>query len=370
MSRLSVLQLLMNYYMSSKKVAIVISSNNYRSHLFYYYHFLESKNITYDIICWNRQLIIENNVIAYNKKQGEGRAYISRFIAYIGYTRFVKRHLLHKKYNLVIVSTITISLFLKNFLVHHYRNSYIVDIRDYSIILKFANASFKKLLENAFANVISSQGYSEWLPINCNYYISHNFPFQHTDGELFLLNNERINNTNWKCINIIYIGSIRDADANKFFINSLANKAYVNLFYTGDGPSLDIIKSFVKGNHIQNVSFSGRYEKAHELTHLQTANFMLNFTDNDLNSRTLMTNRFYLSVVSGIPMLVRNNTYQAEVCNKYGLGCVLNPRLDIYEQISEYIKNFDFAIYQNARLEFLSFVKNDHQKLQRMLTSF
>jgi len=352
------------------KIAIVISGNAFRSHLGFYIRFLEKQRIDYDLICWNRKLINEPGTVSYNVEQSEQKGYFKRFYAYLGYKKFVTDCLTKNKYDGIIISTIAIAVLLFPFLKSKYGKKYVFDIRDYSIIVKFSWVVFTRLIDNSIATVVSSSGFIQWLPKSSKYYIAHNFPFELTsENGSFIYKNQQLNK-NTKSFEITTIGSLRDYEANKMIIDAFKNSKQFKLKFIGSGPASEPLKEYVLDSKVSNVSFKGFYKKEDEATLLCKSNFINNFTNYDLNSRTLMTNRFYLSVVLSIPMIVRFGTYQAEICERYNLGCIVKPKLDIEAQLKDYIKTFNENDFKNGCKDFLKVVENDTNNIKNVLLDF
>lgn len=353
------------------KIAIILSGNTVKApYLSYYLKFLEDYKIQYDIICWNRRMIDESGNLSYNVSQTEGIGYFNRFYSYLGYKKFVINCLNKNKYDKIIVSTIAIAILLYPYLKKYYRKKYLFDIRDYSLIVKFSWLVLKKVVDNSAATVISSPGFTEWLPRSSKYYIAHNFPFELTNGDVKIISEDQSIKQNNKPIEIATIGSLRDYEANKIIIDSLKKSDQFKLDFIGTGPAYQPLKNYVLNNEVSNAFFYGFYQKKDEADLLYSSDFINNFTNSDLNSRTLVTNRFYLSVVLGIPMIVRYGTYQAELCERYKLGYVLNSHIEIESQLKRYIMSYNQHEYANGRTDFLEVVEDDTRKLEILFRDF
>ncbi|MDA8769874.1 hypothetical protein N9M75_03370, partial [Schleiferiaceae bacterium] len=140
--------------------------------------------------------------------------------------------------------------------------------------------------------------------------------------------------------------------------------------FIGSGSAYGKLKLYVDQESISNVYFHGPYSKEEEVGLLAGTTMINNFTNDDMNSRTLATNRFYLSVVLALPMIVREGTHQGELCKKYNLGCVIDPETSIPEQLLVYVASFDYEIYNQGRYSFLELVKRDTELLNNMLWKF
>lgn len=353
------------------KIGIVISGNSFKSpYLTYYINFLDKQKIEYDIICWNRRMIDESGNLSYNVSQNEVKGYFNRFYSYLGYKKFVIDCLDKNKYDRIIISTIAIAVLLYPYLKKYYRKKYLFDIRDYSLILKFTPFILKKIIDDSSATVISSAGFLHWLPKSKKYFITHNFPLELTNENSKPLFKENFILQNKEFLEITTIGSLRDFEANKLMVDSFKNSNQFILNIIGTGPAYDPLKEYVIDNKISNVAFYGFYQKKDEGDLLKNSVFLNNFTNLDLNSRTLMTNRFYLSAVFKIPMIVREGTYQAELCKKYSLGCILNAERNFEYQLKTYMELFNRENFINGCDRFLNEVEIDLNKLDLFLLNF
>lgn len=353
------------------KIAIIISGNAAKApYLSYYERLFKEQRIEYDLICWNRKLINELGTISYNVKQSEDKGFIYRFISYVRYRNFVVQILMRNNYDKVIVSTVAIGILIYPYLLRNYKRNFVLDIRDYSVIIRFMSGHFCNLVANSAFTVISSSGYSAWLPKNGIYIKSHNFPFQATNGSIEPLVDRPNLSKEIKKLHISNIGYLRDFNANNLLIRAFKERKDCYLSFIGSGPAYSKLKSFVDQKSISNVHFHGPYNKSEEVGLLATTTMINNFTNDDINSRTLTTNRFYLSVVLALPMIVREGTYQAELCKKYNLGCVIDPETAIPEQLLAYVASFDYENYNQGRNSFLELVKRDTELLNKMLWKF
>lgn len=315
-------------------------------------------------------MIDESGNLSYNVSQNEVKGYFNRFYSYLGYKKFVIDCLDKNKYDRVIISTIAIAVLLYPYLKKHYNNKYLLDIRDYSLILKPTCFILKKLIDNSTATVISSEGFKQWLPKSSKYYIAHNFPFELTNGIVKFPSEDLGIDLSKECLVITTIGALRDFEANKLLIDSFKDSNEFEMNFIGTGDAYNPLKEYVSEKGVTNVLFYGFYHKKDEADLLTNTDFINNYTNFDLNSRTLMTNRFYLSVVLGIPMIVRADTYQGMICEKYNLGCVLSSHLEIKKQLKKYIISWSQQEHIRGCTEFLEVVKEDTKKLEILLGDF
>ena len=346
------------------RIAIIIASNLYMSpYVRYYTEILEKCGIPYDIISWNRLAVEEVGVQAFNLKSSETKNLFGKMIDYIRYQRFVKSKLVEGNYDKVIVFTIQNTLILFPFLKARYRNNYVLDIRDYSVAMKFFRVRFSAEIQNAALVVISSAGFKRWLPKDNTYVIRHNTNVFRPLEMLADIEGQT------KC-KILTIGSLRDFEVNRVLIEQLKNSPIFELEYVGSGTAEPLLENLVTSNGITNVKFLGRYLKEDEAKYLQGASFINILTNEDINSMTLMSNRFYLSVVYGIPMIVNNNSEQGKWVEKYNLGIVLDRNSDIKKQIIQYLQTFDCEKFDNGRKACLEVIQQDIAKFESKFKEF
>ena len=128
--------------------------------------------------------------------------------------------------------------------------------------------------------------------------------------------------------------------------------------------------NFHKTNDYKNVYFYGFYKKKDESSFYNECDFLnICLTDNIL-SNYLMSNRFYLSVIHRKPMIVNDGTYQAEVCQKYGLGLIFNYKENLPEKIRDYVLNFDVDVYEKGCNQFINDVKKEQDIFENIILKF
>lgn len=137
-------------------------------------------------------------------------------------------------------------------------------------------------------------------------------------------------------ISILTIGQIRDYEANSLFIQSLNNASQIQLVFAGIGPASDRIIKYVESNKIRNTFFTGRYNKVDEAEIVMRHHLINSFFEQDINSNTLLSNRFYLSVLLCRPLIINEGSYQSILVKHYNFGLVLKPD----EINSEVITNY------------------------------
>nr|WP_315362829.1 hypothetical protein [Cytobacillus firmus] len=344
------------------RVALICPSNMlYMPYVNNYKKILDEANVEYRIVYWDRfNSEISNGINVYrDNKIGHQRNYFD----YLKYKRFIIKQLEETKYDKIIVFTLQLGYFLKNYLIKNFKGKYIFDIRDYNQIFKIHK--FRRIIDNSNFTVLSSPGYKLWLPTSSKYIINHNTTVSD-------LNELRPIDVKIKSkINISTIGVIRHWDINIDLVSKLKNSNIFNLIFHGQGTINDRLREFVEVNKVENVKVYGRYEKEDE-ENLYRSTDLVNtlLYNNNPNCKSLLANRLYNSVVFGKPMLSLNGTFMAEQIKKYNLGLVLSSLEDIQDEIVDYMNQFNKTEFEIGRVNFLKEVIKDNENFKHRLKEF
>jgi hypothetical protein len=347
------------------KVALILASNTcYAPHIFHYVRILKEKNIDFDLIIWNKDNVVEKDCISYDSFIDLSKFRLSRITSYLGYAGFVTKVLKKNKYKRIIVFTVFLGVLILPYLRKNFKRMYFFDIRDYSPILGLFPWMTKPLIKDSFATTISSPGFLKWLPSSTKYVISHNYRFE----ENVSFNIPNYNSE--KKRTILTIGFLRDFEINKIILDSFKNNEGFLIKFVGRGIAYEPLMNFAQINNIQNVIFTGGYDKKDEIEYLKNASLINILLGDDLNSSTLMTNRLYLAISNGIPIMVNNNSMQGEYVHKYNLGIVIDNRENIAVEVIKYFQNFDRNKFQKGCEQFLSDIEADQNMLEKKIEDF
>lgn len=345
------------------KVALVLASNTcYAPYLYHYTRILEEQNIDFDIIVWNKDNIEEKGCISYDEYADFNSSRLSRLTAYFRYANFVRNTLKNGRYDRVVVFTIFLGILLSPYLKKRFKRNYIFDIRDYSPLLTFLPYMIRPVILNAYSTSVSSAGFLEWLPKAGRYEISHNYSFDTTID----IRKDKIKDTNV----ILTIGFLRDFTANKMIIESFKDSVNFALRFVGSGIAYAPLMNFVHDKEIGNVTFTGPYKKSEEQTFLKDVAIVNILLGKDINSRTLMTNRFYLAISNEIPVIVNENSIQGEYVKKYNLGVVINDKDSIQEKVINYLNTYDHIVFKKNCEKFLQDIENDQISFVTTIQTF
>lgn len=330
---------------------------------------LDELKIEYDIISWNRDGKDQNYGFQFEMIQEYvGKSRLTKFIPYIKFASFAKKIIKQNKYDRLIVFTSQCAIFLHRFLNKYYRNKFILDYRDLSIEQKrIFKKPFKNVLDNSFANFVSSPGFIKCLPAGYKYNISHNFNINEVRDAL---KNEEITPFNREMLNILTIGGIRNFESNIEVVKALANKDDVKISFVGKGPASEPIGQYAKENGIKNVDIIGYYDKEDEATYVKECSFMNIYFPTRITHSTIMSNRIYLALIYKKPMIVTSNTTQAEYVEKYNVGLSIDNCDNLYKKICDFLNNEDEKQFNERCNALLKEFLNDYNEFMTILGSF
>lgn len=339
-----------------------------------YIDVFERQGIAYDLLYWNRHMddvsSNPNNYITYDKYTEITYPFWKKVIKIKGFARFVKKHLSTNEYSYVVVFTIAHAVFMSSVLRKQYKGRYVFDIRDYSPLCKIGLVQriIDRLVENSSFTVVSSAGFLRWLPKGdkYRYIVAHNTTMGMID-KYIERNNVTTPNITKDVLSILTIGQIRDYNANVIMMEALKEEKNIRMVYAGYGLASDDLEKYAEDHHMENVCFTGRYKKADEERIVMNHHMINGYMNRDINSDSLMSNRFYLSALMRKPLIARKGSYQAELVEHYGLGVVLDEADNFVEKIIEWWQGFDGIKYERGCREFLECVRLDTQKFEQQL---
>ena len=326
---------------------------NYAPYIKSYTDLFDDLNMKYTFICWNRnndKLNDYDNVVVFNKTSYESDSFVKKIYGYFLFSLFVKKHLKYNKYEFLTVHTIACAIFIKSILK---QKKYILDIRDFSPLVPFFSNSLLFLVQNSLATMISSNAYKKWLPKNHQYILSHNI--RKTDLDINKFDSCMIQSNNK--IEVLTIGQIRDFSSNSKLIKCLRNSEYFNLKFIGDGTELINLKKY--SIDINNIEFSGRYNKKDESRLVIKSDVINILLPNTPEAMTQMTNRFYLGLIFRKPMMVNKDSIQAYYVEKFNLGLTISYYDNIHNELLGYFKNFNSKEFEKGCTKVLNIIKND-----------
>ena len=343
------------------RIALLFPNNLFTSpYLKYYTQILEKEQIAYDLIIWDREDKFEEGCIAFSS-QNYTKSRISKALDFWKFRKFIKRELKKTEYSKLIVFTGQLGIFMSAFLCKNYKGQYILDIRDYSQPMHKFKSLFRKVIHSAKFVVISSDAFKEWLPSSNNYIIGHNIDVHLIDKSL-QKKPEPKGLFKKEPIRVDTIGQIKDFAADSKFVFQLKNDFRFQMQFIGFGPTLRQLKDYVNQEGIQNIGFHGPYKKEEEeklLKNTDVINILISLKEYN-KGKTLLSNRLYLSALFNIPCIVKSDTEQSRIIEKYNFGIVIDDYKNLNSALIDYKNDFDEAVFAMNCRNFLIDVKKDH----------
>lgn len=330
-----------------------------------YRKILDKQNISYDIITWCRDGKDEEDCVQFKlPKAGNS---LQKFLSYFSFASFLKKKILSNRYDKLIVFTPQTGIFISFFLKKYYKGKYIFDYRDLSIEQKlFLKKPFLRLLDNSFANVISSPGFKRCLPKR-KYLLSHNFDVNVVRQAIG--RRDEIGFGSEEKIDVLTIGAIRDYSSNVQVLDALANKSRFNIRFVGKGDAAVLLEERCKKSGINNATFVGFYRKPEEAEYVKQATFMNIFYPRIITHDTALSNRFYNSLIYRKPMIVTKDTCQGDYVENYNVGVALRDCSNIESELTSFMKQ-DYDAYADRCDKLLEGFLEDYDLFEKTIESF
>ncbi|WP_414838619.1 hypothetical protein [Carnobacterium sp. TMP28] len=280
-----------------------------------YLYYLKSKNIDYDIIYIDKYIENEEsdakNLYKFELKIEKDWSKQKKLIKYFSFRKFAKKKLLQNKYDLIITWGTETALLFFDILLIHFREKYIVNIRDYANLNNYFKKKLLKIvLNNSSFSTISSYGFKKFLP-EFNYIRMHSVNKQIIEKAQF--NKEFVDCT--QPLRICFIGNVRFYENDLKLINELANDSRFIIQFFGIGS--EKLEDYTIKKRIENVEFIGSFEVSRTSELLNKADIINNlYGFNNLALDTAVSIKYYYSIYLRKPLLVYKDTYMEKVSNK------------------------------------------------------
>lgn len=351
----------------------IICFNNIRlcPYLNYYKKIFDDAQIKYDVYYFDRNKLQEVDKENYFKiKWFSSQSNFSKVFNFYYFYLHMSKILKMKNYDLIVVLTTMPSIILSKILLCKYKKRYIVDVRDYTHEnnRKFYNIE-EKVFANSYLNIISSEGYKQFLPKLCTYLICHNFNYSLQDMPVIVDNKRKVTNK----IIIGYIGNIAYLQQCKALISLVVNDSRFCFYFWGS-DSTGCIEDVIRNTQNERIKYFGAYNPSEKGSIISSCNLMFNCYGNDsLLVKTAISNKFYDSLIYMVPLLTSPNTYMSDMCGGYSFDMDFDSCDDLNELYQWYIsfdwkgfdvfskKTIDKTILENERtkIKILDFFKDD-----------
>lgn len=351
------------------KVAIIILGNSWVCpYVNIYKRMFDKAGCGCDIILWDRDGSDAGAANAFRSGAAAPLNPFSKAVGYLRYARFIKKTVIAKGYDRLVVSGPHLAILLSSFLRKRYAGKYILDYRDIAVEQHpLLRGRYSKALAASYCNVISSPGFKEFLPAGKHYFLSHNFSYEAALASLSAANPPFSNRFPVK---ILTIGSIRNFSSNVRLLDSLGNNSRYAMQFTGRGEAAAELQEYAVSHSIANASFSGFYNKADEASIVAGCTFINILFPSDKQHSPIMSNRFYLALIYKKPVIVTAGSTQAGYVREFGLGIVVDDTRNLDRQLSGFLSGFNYSVFCARCNELLARFAGDHRSLERTVAGF
>lgn len=309
----------------------------YAPYLKNYTNVLESMNLEYEIITWNRLSNDQKpNVYSFYAPLKLETKKSKKLRLFLKYSNFINKRIKQQKYSKLIVLT-TITGFLAYKSLRKYKNNFIFDIRDYTYE---KNPLFKcfesKIIKMSKFTVISSPGFKEFLPKG-NYIISHNFLSEEINPSFSYQSFDPHNK-----VRIVFLGAVRHFAFDKKMIDFFKNDERFELWFHGNGASFEKTKEYVSISKITNVFLTGEYDRKNKPL-LYSGATIINgyYSENEYANLFALSNKFYDSLIYKIPFWGNPKCYCGRKAVENGFGLNVELSENSKEEIINFLINMD-----------------------------
>ncbi len=316
-----------------------------------YLEILEKYSIEYEVLYWNRsgtEIDRPTNFISYSLRSELKSNKFRKIKDFYRYYEWLRVELKEKKYDkLILLSTLSGFIVLPQ-LLKKYKRKYIFDIRDYS----YENNKLyflveKWIIENAYFTCISSSKFRVFLPKDSEYVLTHNFSPIEINGTIKF--KKKIVND---ILNVVWIGSVRYLEYQKFILDSLGNDKRFRIIYHGTGPELQDYKDYISAQSYDNVFFTGKYVNVDKAKLLKDADIINNAygKDNETAIKYAVSNKYYDGIIYGIPQIVESGSFKEKLIKENNLGISINnPNDNLADLLYEYYYSIDEVKFNETR---------------------
>lgn len=325
-----------------------------------------------DVLYWDRDCTDvehrDGNVryLPYSGKSSRSFGKLARYFRYVPATNFIRRHLVNNNYDRVVFLQTHAAVACEKILAERYLGRYIVDIRDFTLenLKPFFNAE-RRVIEESFHTVISSDGYRSFLP-EYDYMVVHNYTPVASD----IAEKIRSKPVKTSGINLSFIGYVRFYDMAKRIILALKNDERFRISFIGTGS--EALESFCSEHDVRNVTLKGRFSPEDTAEYYLDCDIINNLYGS--HSRYLdyaLSNKLYYGAQFGIPVLVSADTYSSYIAEQNGIGFTWDATVpDAADRLYDAYINFDRNRARVGSVDFLRSVKRDNLRFKRMLVEF
>lgn len=321
-----------------------------------------------DAVAGKNDALFDCDISYYQRSITPKSGRVDKLLGYLGAVRHFKKILRERRFDGLVFLQTHAAVSCIGLLSRYYKKRYIVDIRDYTLEnIPLYKAEEKRLIANAYATVISSPAYADFLPPH-DYVIAHNYsPF---DENALENTRKRRSASESASIRISFVGSVRFIDMDQRILRLFANDERFHIGYYGAGAQ--VLEEYCRNAGITNASFSGSFSPAETLSFYEKTDVVNNLYGN--GNRFLdyaLSNKLYHAAQLQIPILVCPKTYMEAVSTAYQIGFVLDVMDPLSpDKLYRWFHSLDRALLSAGADQFLTKIKADNEEYRKVIDCF
>ncbi len=342
------------------KVGIVSFANlRVTPYLSVYTDILEELQVSYEVLYWDRRNLEEAShapLIRYQRPLDDGAPLVAKLFPMYQYRNFVIKKIKEQKYDFLIILTSLLGVFLCDFLEKKYPNQYLFDIRDYSYeSIPLYQKLMAKLMSNSALNVVSSQGFVNFLPLD-NVLVCHNISFnRHKKYQL------SAKDVRPKKLLIGFVGVVRYYQECLKFIEAIKNDSRIQFCFYGEGEDEARIKQYCDENNIKNVKFFGSYQPDEKEKIIESLDLIYNaYGNGSPKVKYALSNKCYDAAWYKKGLIVNAHTLMAETTAGYSYA-ISDDEKNLAENLVNWYTNINWTEFDQKTHKIIEKAFNDNQ---------
>jgi hypothetical protein len=333
--------------------------------------YLEHLDGAFDVICWDRDGLGEEDIgarhtYAFKAKLKRSAGKWAKTWGYRSFRKFAQAVLQENDYDGVILLQTAAGILLRQVLRRKYAKRYVLDIRDYTMERNKLFYLIEKAVVNTSAfTVISSEGYKEFLPPS-NYVVTNNDRLLDSEIVAKIRNRER----NPRKLVVAYIGFIRQQEQQKRLLGLFKNDERFEFHYIG--KEAEKLMPFCRENQITNVRIEGQFPSTRTIAYYDGVDVVNSLNGNNTPTEDyLLTNKLYFAAELQMPILVCPGTYMEKVVVGNGLGYALDVRdPGACDKLYDYYQHIDWNSFSRNCGAFLEKVDTQNHSFAEAVERF
>ena len=337
-----------------------------------YIDLLTAEGMPFELIFWDRENERESypgvTSWMYSKPIPNGLSRVLKIRHFIGFSMYARKIIRRRGYDKLIVMTTMTAQVLYSLLVKRYKNRFFLDIRDHTYEqYGIYRRREVRIVAASWATAISSEGFLSFLPPSGKYVLAHNlYADDLVKAEHFVPAVRQLGQP----VRIVFTGLMRALDIDQYFLQKLGRDERFELYFHGSATNPGQYEQFCKDNGLDAVRFTGRYTFDQKPGLIAPAHLLYNYFDGIIMQHA-MTNRYYDSLVFGIPTLSKAATFCGKRVADRGLGITLDlDDPNFSDNLYTAFTGFDHAAFNAARETELRLVLRQQEEYLETIRCF